>query len=120
MNTQKVKLDKKGRLIIPNAFRESLGMKTGESVVLTEDKENGRIIAYPIEKNVRKLEILLGDQPGALASAAAILRDHNVDLVYTESRSIKRGKEAIWTVVADFTKCNMSALKKALAKERFK
>ncbi|MDO8428199.1 MAG: ACT domain-containing protein [Candidatus Diapherotrites archaeon] len=120
MNTQTVKLDSKGRIIIPNSFRESLGIKISENIVIELDKENERMIVFPIQKNVKKMEIKFGDQPGALAKAANILAKHKVDLVYSESRSSKRGKEAVWIVVADFSQSNMEKLKQELAKERFK
>ncbi len=120
MNTQTVKVDEKGRVIVPNAFRESLGLKIGENIIMELDKENERIILFPLQKNVKKMEIKLLDKPGALAQAAQILAKNHVDLVFTESRSTKRGKEAIWTVVGDFSNCSMDRLRKELVRKGFK
>ena len=38
MPTQNIKVDSKGRIIIPNAFRETLGIKFGENIEAYLDK----------------------------------------------------------------------------------
>jgi len=111
MTTADVKVDSKGRVIIPSSFRETLGIKTGENMVAHLDNANGRIILFPIETGTKKLVIVFGDEPGCLFKAAAILARNKVDLVHTSSRSLKRGKEAEWEVIADFSKADMERLK---------
>lgn len=118
MNAQNIKVDSKGRIIIPNSFRESLGIKFGENIEAYLDRENERIILFPIEKKTKKIVLLFGDVPGSLAKAAKILSKNNVDLVYTSSRSLKRRKEAEWEVIADFSKTSMEKLKADLRKEK--
>jgi len=95
MKVQNIKLDSKGRILIPNSFRDILGIKSGEHIVLELDPENNRLILIPIEKEKFKLELILDDKSGALAAAASIISKNQVDLVHTESRSSKRGKEAV-------------------------
>ena len=118
MTTQNVKVDSKGRIIVPNSFRESLGIKPGENIEAHLDKENDRIILFPIEKATRKLTVLFGDVPGSLAKVATILARNNVDLVYTSSRSLKRKQEAEWEIIADFSKVDFDGLKSDLKKEK--
>src|SRR3989344_1464347 len=117
MPTQNVKLDSKGRVIIPNSFREVLGIKEGENLVAELDKVNERIILFPIEKKAKRLMIMLADEPGSLSKAAIVLARNKVDLIYSASRSISRKKEAEWEVVADFSNVNMQKLQADLKKE---
>lgn len=117
MTTQNIKIDSKGRLQIPNSFRESLGIKEGENIVAHLDDENGRIILFPIEQKSKRLTIRFGDEPGALAKTATILAKNKVDLVYTSSRSLKRGKEAEWEIIADFSNSDTEKLKQELKNE---
>lgn len=118
MPTQNIKVDSKGRIIIPNSFRETLGIKFGENIEAYLDKENERIILFPIEKKTKKITFLFGDRPGALAKVASILAKNNVDLVYTSSRSLKRKKEAQWEVIADLSGAKLEKLKSDLKKEK--
>lgn len=118
MTTQNIKVDSKGRIIIPNSFREALGIKFGENIEAHLDKENERIMLFPIEKKTKKIVMTFGDEPGTLAKAAGILAKNNVDLVYTSSRSIKRRKEAEWEVIADFSNTNVEKLKTDLRNEK--
>jgi len=118
MTTKNAKVDSKGRVSIPNSFRDALGIKFGENIVAHLDKENERILLFPIEKKSMKLIIKFNDVPGALASAAVVLAKENVDLIYTSSRSTKRGKEAEWETIANFSKVNLVNLKKKLKSEK--
>ena len=118
MPTQNIKVDSKGRIIIPNAFRETLGIKFGENIEAYMDKENERIILFPIEKKTGKITICFSDKKGSLAKIANILSKNKVDFVYTSSRSTKRGKEAEWEIIADFSDVNMNKLKSNLKKEK--
>lgn len=118
MATLNVKVDSKGRIIIPNSFRETLGIKNGENIVAQMETGNGRLILVPIQKKTKKLTIRFGDSPGTLARTAKILAENKVDLIYTSSRSLKRGKEAEWEVTADFSKTGIPRLKSLLKKEK--
>lgn len=118
MDTEVSKIDSKGRIVIPNSFRSSLGLRVDEEIIVELDKKNERLVLIPIEKSTRKLEIVFSDAPGTLANVAAILARLKVDLVFTESRSVKRAKEAVWTVVANFSKTDIVKLKADLKKEK--
>ncbi|PIU21367.1 MAG: hypothetical protein COT15_02710 [Candidatus Diapherotrites archaeon CG08_land_8_20_14_0_20_34_12] len=118
MDSTNLKIDSKGRIMLPKSFRESLGIKTGENLCLELDKTNERLLLFPIEKTGRKLLITLKDVSGSLSKVARILADNHVDLIYTESRSVKRKKEAVWIVVADFSNADLNKIKKDLKKDK--
>lgn len=107
-----VRLDTRGRLVIPNEFREPLNLKEGDEVLLSLDQKTDTITISPISgtpKDIVKMEIEFGDTPGCLARLAQKIADMNIDLVMTESKSSQRGKTARWTIIADLSKCSYSA-----------
>lgn len=106
-----IKLDTRGRLVIPNEFREALDLKEGDNVLISLDSKSNTITISPIygeENNLVKIEIEFGDTPGCLAKIATKLAELNVDLVMTESKSFERGTKARWNIVADISKSDFS------------
>ena len=112
------KLDSKGRVVIPQSMRDSIGIKDGDRLLISQDADTGQIIIAPsFEKKLFRLEIILSDKPGALSHAAVALASLGVDLVRTQSRSSKRGDEAVWIVECNPGKNGASAIAVALSKE---
>ena len=106
-----VRLDTRGRLVIPNEFREILGLKAGDEVLLSLDTKTDMLTITPIyEKptSLVKMEIEFGDTPGCLAKIAKKIADMHIDLVMTESKSSQRGRKARWDIIADISKCSRS------------
>jgi AbrB family looped-hinge helix DNA binding protein len=106
-----VKLDTRGRLVIPNEFRENLDLKEGDNVLLSLDSKTNTITISPIygkPKDLIQVEIEFGDTPGCLAKIAGKLAELKVDLIMTESKSSQRGKKARWDIIADISKCSYS------------
>jgi len=119
-----IKLDTRGRLVIPNEFRENLDLKEGDNVLVSLNSENNAITISPIygdNKNLIKMEIEFGDSPGCLAKIATKLAELKVDLIMTESKSYQRGKKARWDIVADISKTKFSTkqIKEELLKNRY-
>ena len=119
-----IRLDTRGRLVIPNEFRESLDLKEGDSVLISLESKTNTITISPIygeENSFVKLEIEFGDTPGCLAKIANKLAELNVDLIMTKSKSFERGTKARWDIVADISKTNFSIqqLKEELLKNNF-
>ena len=119
-----IKLDIRGRLVIPNEFRESLDLKEGDEVLVSLDKGTETLTISPIygkPKDLVKIEIEFGDTPGCLAKIAKKIAELNVDLVMTESKSSQRGKKARWDIIADISKCTYSVnqIKQSLLQSGF-
>jgi AbrB family looped-hinge helix DNA binding protein len=105
-----VKLDGKGRILIPIDIRKTLGLREGMYLLLVADSEHNEVRLTPfIDSGVKLARIIVGlkDAPGALARIAGILAEMGVDLLFSESRTIRRGEEAEWIAVADLTNCNL-------------
>jgi AbrB family looped-hinge helix DNA binding protein len=106
-----IRLDTRGRLVIPNEFREILNLKEGDEVLLSLDAKTDTITISPIygvPKDLVKIDIEFGDTPGCLAKIAKKIADLKIDLIMTESKSSQRGKRARWDIIADISKCNIS------------
>jgi AbrB family looped-hinge helix DNA binding protein len=106
-----IKLDTRGRLVIPNEFRESLDLKKGDEVLLGLDTKTNTIVISPLygdPRNLIRLEIEFGDAPGCLAKIAKKIAELKIDLIMTESKSFQRGKKARWDIIADISKCSFS------------
>lgn len=106
-----IRLDTRGRLVIPNEFREHLDLKEGDEVLMSLDSKTDTLTISPIygePKDLVKMEIEFGDTPGCLAKIAQKIADLKIDLVMTESKSSQRGKKARWNIIADISKCSRS------------
>jgi AbrB family looped-hinge helix DNA binding protein len=103
-----IRLDTRGRLVIPNEFRETLDLKEGDEVLMGLDMKTNTLSISPIYGKADKLvkiEIEFDDKPGSLAKLAETLAKINLDLIMTESKSFQRGTKARWYIIADTTKC---------------
>ena len=119
-----IKLDTRGRLVIPNEFREALALKEGDDVLLSLDRKTDTIAISPIygkTTDLVKMELEFGDTPGCLAKIAEKIADLKIDLVMTESKSSQRGKKARWELIADISKCSysMNEIKQLLLQSGF-
>ena len=106
-----IRLDTRGRLVIPNEFRGTLDLKEGDEVLMSLDSKTDTLIISPIygePTNLVRMEIEFGDTPGCLAKIAKKIADLKIDLVMSESKSSQRGKKARWSIIADISKYNQS------------
>ena len=112
----KTALDAKGRFVVPLEFRRILRLGKGADVFVSLDEEMERIVVSPaLEKKTSLILIEFSDEPGSLAKAAKVLFENGVDLISTESRSLDRGKTALWRVVANTVRVkDQKALRQAL------
>ena len=106
-----IKLAARGRLVIPNEFREALALKEGDEVLISLDRKTDSLTISPIHgklKDLVKIELEFGDTPGCLAKIADKIAELKLDLIMTESKSSQRGKKARWDIIADISKTNRS------------
>lgn len=106
-----IRLDTRGRLVIPNEFREHLDLKEGDEVLMSLDSKTDTLLISPIygeSINLVRIDIEFGDTPGCLAKIAQKIADLKIDLVMTESKSSQRGKKARWSIIADISNCVQS------------
>ena len=99
-----MKLDRRGRIVIPRIMRKSLGLTENTQLMAISDSEAKEIRIIPLQltdnKTYIKIQIHIKDEPGSLAKIANAFGDLKISLVYGESIIIKKGVEAEWTVIA--------------------
>lgn len=120
--TEIVRIDSRGRITMPSPLREAVKLSEGMYVMLVADLDEKEVRILPFadpEAKLIEFRITFSDMPGALAKAANILATEGVDLLSSESRTLRRGKSAEWVVVADVSgcKCTLKELEKKIADE---
>ncbi len=106
-NSNIVKLDSKGRVLIPIHIRNMLKADSGTEVVIIPDKDNGHMKVLPlVNGRTAEIKLLLKDLPGSLANIANILSEYDIDIIMSESRTLARGQLAEWDVIVDTSNFN--------------
>lgn len=104
-------MDSKGRIFIPARVRAALGIREGMKFMVIADLERHEIKLVPLadeKSEIVKLTVLMSDVVGALSKTVSTLAAAGVDLLITQSRTIRRGELAEWVAIADFSKSSLS------------
>ena len=100
--TEILRIDERGRLLIPIVMRKSLGLVENSNLLAVCDLENGEIrltsLQFSDQQNLIKIKILMEDKPGALAQLAKAFAEKQISLVHDESIILKKGLYAEWIV----------------------
>jgi len=107
---------------MPSSIRDAIRLSEGMYVMLIADLDNKEIRIVPFadpEARLVEFRITLRDAPGALARAATLLAEQGVDLLSTESRTLRRGESAEWFAIADVSKSKfkLEELREKILKE---
>ena len=103
-----VRIDSRGRVTMPSSIRDATNLSEGMYVMLIAhlDKKEVRIVPFADpEAKLIEFRITFSDVPGALAKAADVLARQGVDLLSSESRTLRRGQSAEWVIIADVSRC---------------
>ena len=111
-------IDERGRIVIPQIVRKSLGITTNSQLMMISDSEIKEIKITPIglrnESNLIKLRITMGDTPGALAKLATSFGDLKLSMMYSEAVIVEKDKTAVWTVISESPSFSLEELEKVL------
>lgn len=101
-----VKVDSKGRILIPVEFRSHMGVEEGTEMIIVPDTENNHFKILPIAKDcTAELKLLLCDMPGSLASVADALSANSFNILVSESRRMGDGLTE-WKIIVDLADRN--------------
>jgi len=117
------RIDGKGRLMVPAAYREVLNLKENSGVLLSLDTSKNALVLLPFASagdELCRVSVALSDAPGSLSRLLSLLAKSGVDLVQSESIASDRGRSAEWRATVDLSKCKSrpSAIRELLLKER--
>lgn len=101
-----VRVDTRGRITLPSSLRDTFSIAEGMQVMLIGDLERYEIRILPFadpEAELVEMQLTLIDKPGSLAEVAAILAEHKIDLLTSQSRTLRRGRTAEWFFIADIS-----------------
>jgi len=111
-------IDERGRIVIPQIVRKSLGITTNSQLMMISDSEVKEIKITPIGlrdgSNLIKLRITMGDSPGALAKLATTFGDLKISMMYSEAVIVEKDKTAVWTVISESPNFSLEQLEKVL------
>lgn len=98
-------IDNRGRIVIPQIVRKSLGLTTNSQLMMVSDSETKEIKISPVglgrDSNPIKLKITMKDVPGALAKLASMFGDLGLSMMYSEAVIVEKDKTAVWTVISE-------------------
>jgi AbrB family looped-hinge helix DNA binding protein len=111
-------IDERGRIVIPQIVRKSLGITTNSQLMMISDSEAKEIKITPVglrsENGLIKLRISMGDTPGALAKLATAFGDLKLSMMYSEAVIVEKDKTAVWTVISESPSFPIEELEKIL------
>ncbi len=97
-------LDNRGRIVIPQIVRKSLGLLENSQLMLVADTETKEMKIIPIglsqEDEAVKFKITMQDIPGALAKIATAFANLGISMIYNEAVVIEKNKSAICIVIS--------------------
>lgn len=97
-----MKLDSKGRILIPVHIRKKVDAKEGTEVMIISDDETKEIKMIPLIKDKNaELKFLLTGIPDSFAIVANMLANHNINILMSESRTLVHSKMVQWDVIVD-------------------
>ncbi|MEM2122128.1 MAG: hypothetical protein QXE79_00665 [Candidatus Bathyarchaeia archaeon] len=113
-----VRLDSKGRIVLPHTLREALGLTEGMNILIVADLDLKEVKLIPFKAKMAEFILTFSDEPGALAKTASLLAEYGVNLLSSHSVTIEMGAKAEWYALGDLSRCKYAVeeLEKGLKK----
>lgn len=118
MDVEILRVDARGRIVIPRAMRKNLGLKENAQVMLVCEPDNSELKILPLpfseERLALKIKMLIRDITGSLARIAQVFADLGISLLYDETIVMKKGEAAEWTVIVPIPNMSLEDLTRHL------
>jgi AbrB family looped-hinge helix DNA binding protein len=100
-----VKVDSKGRMLIPSSMRKKLRINNGTELVLMHGKEDNLLRIMPLSNGkIVKCSVSVSNSPGSLSSVMEMLEMLNAGVMMSESRKFIGKDVSEWTFILDVSK----------------
>ena len=99
-NFNVVRLDSKGRMILPYHIRDFLGLKKGSELLIVNN-EKKELKIFPLkDKKTAKIRITINSN--SFSSILNILDKYKIDVLMSIGKTIERDKLSGWEAIIDF------------------
>jgi len=100
-----VRVDSKGRMLIPSSMRKKLRINNGTELVLMHGKEDNLLRIMPLSNGkIVKCSVSVSNSPGSLSSVMEMLEMLNAGVMMSESRKFMGKDVSEWTFILDVSK----------------
>ncbi len=97
-----VKLDSKGRILIPAKFRRDIGIKPFTELILMPGKKGKSVSMMPLrEENAARCTLMMSDSHSGLSNVMEVLEMLNIGVLMSESRNLAGNGTSEWTFILD-------------------
>ncbi|MBI2583850.1 MAG: hypothetical protein HYW25_04235 [Candidatus Aenigmarchaeota archaeon] len=104
-NSNIVKVDSKGRVLIPYHVRELNNINDGSEFVILST-HTGEVRLMPMLKGkCADIKVVHVDDPSTLAKITNIMARHSIGIVMSQSKALERGYLAEWNALIDISRC---------------
>ncbi len=100
-----VKIDSKGRIIIPFHIRDYFGLREGTELLILINNERKELRIMPLLENASRISTAIDDSPGSLSKVLEVLAKNSMDIVTSMSRTVEKGRLAEWDAIVDVSAC---------------
>ena len=102
-NFNVVKLDSKGRIILPFHIRDYLGLKEGIELLVANNEKKELKIFPLINGKSAEIRIMIQDKPGSVTKLLSVLERCKVNILMSSSKTLEIGELAEWSAVIDLS-----------------
>ena len=100
-----IKIDSKGRILIPASVRKSMSIEPDTEIVLMPRKDGKGVSIMPIsDKNAAKCKVQISNSMRGLSNVMEVMEMLNVGVLMSQSRNMMGNGTSEWTFILDTSK----------------
>ncbi|MFX0098807.1 MAG: hypothetical protein ACFFCS_04440 [Candidatus Hodarchaeota archaeon] len=102
--TEIVKIDDRGRIVIPGSARKVMSLVPNTKLLMTVDENEITLVPFlGTDSDPIRIRIKFSDERGSLAKIATKISELGINLLVGEAHFIRKGLFAEWNLIADLS-----------------